>query len=211
MAKRTPTKRKTAAPTKPAAKQKMKVIDLTKGENLPAKRQRPVPPGKTPWAVQVMERLAKKLAREAENGPESREGKCSAMTTGTYGPKRPCDRYAIAGGTVCIMHGGSTKNAKKAARERLLDEVDPTISRLRELRDQDAHLPTALGAATHILNRALGKPENADKGGERTGPVINVGIAIGGIPVKGNSKIGSDGKMLPDSVTVNGDVIDADQ
>ena len=106
------------------------------------------------------------------------------MTTGVHGPKRPCDRFAINGLNVCYVHGGGTKAAKEAARKRLLNELDPTISRLVEIRDQNEHLPSALGAATHIMNRVMGKPDavDKDKGGGK--PTIVIGVNIGGIPKK---------------------------
>ena len=66
----------------------------------------------------------------------------------------------------------------------MLCEIDPTISRLIEIRDQDDHLPSALGASVQILNRVLGKPGDGPKQGEASAPVINVGIAIGGIPAR---------------------------
>lgn len=138
----------------------------------------------TPWAEEVALRMAKKAEKAAQGIVEDRRRKCKAMTTGVHGPKRPCARWAVRGLTVCPMHGGSTKAAKQAAKARLLDELDPTISRLVELRDQDAHMPTALGAATQIMNRVMGKPDSVDKDKGAGRPSIHIGIAIGGIPAK---------------------------
>lgn len=38
---------------------------------------------------------------------------------------RPCSKGAIAGGAVCTTHGGSAPQVKAAARERLMDLIDP--------------------------------------------------------------------------------------
>ena len=140
----------------------------------------------TPWADEVALRLKAKEERVAKNGgtdPRT-EGKrmCKAQTTGVHGPKRPCDRYAVRGLEVCPMHGGSTKAAKDAARKRLTDELDPTISRLVEIRDQSEHMPSALGAATQIMNRVMGKPDSVDKDKGAGKSNITIGLAIAGIP-----------------------------
>lgn len=136
----------------------------------------------TPWADQVALRLQKKEERIARGEKMPQGKKCKAMTTGVHGAKRPCDRWAVNGLDVCPVHGGSTKAAKEAARRRLVDELDPTISRLIEIRDQDGHMPSALGAATQIMNRVMGKPDSVDKDKGAGKPIINVGIAIAGIP-----------------------------
>ena len=138
----------------------------------------------TPWADEVAQRLAKKQEREEQGIAPYKGRKCSAMTTGVHGPKRPCDRWAVNGLTVCYMHGASTKAAKDAARKRLLNELDPTIERLTQIRDQTDHLPSALGAATHIMNRVLGKPDAVDKDKGAGKPTIVIGVNIGGIPKK---------------------------
>lgn len=136
----------------------------------------------TPWADEVALRLKKKEEKIAAGVklPEGR--KCSAMTSGIHGPKRPCDRFAVNGLTVCYMHGGSTKAAIAAARKRLTHELDPTISRLIEIRDQNDHMPSALGAAVQIANRVMGKPDSVDKDKGAGKPHITIGIAIGAIP-----------------------------
>lgn len=139
----------------------------------------------TPWADEVALRLAKREERRIANGgTEDREGKCIAHTSGVHGPKRLCDKAAIRGLDVCGTHGGSTKMAKEAAKRRLTDELDPTINRMIEIRDQSDHMPSALGASIHILNRVLGKPDAVDKDKGAGRATINIGIAIGGIPAK---------------------------
>lgn len=102
-----------------------------------------------------------------------------------------CGNPPIKGSTVCHKHGGQLPPVKLAAaqriqdaKNRLLDELDPTISRLKEIRDQDDHLPSALGASVQILNRTIGKPEEGkrDESAKRT--IIKIGVAIGGIPTQ---------------------------
>jgi hypothetical protein len=79
--------------------------------------------------------------------------RCTAKRHGT---NIPCRRWAIIGGYVCVKHGGLTPQVREAAKQRLLQMLDPTLARLAELRDQDEHPPTALGACVQILNRTLG-------------------------------------------------------
>lgn len=137
----------------------------------------------TPWADEVALRLKKKEERLAANGgQDDRTGKCKAMTTGTWGPKRPCDRWAIKGGDVCYMHGGGAKQTKEAAKKRLMSEVHPTIERLTQIRDQDTHFPAAVAAAKEILNRTLGKPEATQTKLGDGAPQINIGINLSGLP-----------------------------
>jgi hypothetical protein len=139
-----------------------------------------------PWAEEVAERLRKKEARIAANGgvdPRFKHSKmCAAHTSGVHGPKRPCGKPVVAGLTVCEVHGGGSKASKEAARKRLIGELDPTISRLVEIRDQNLHMPSALGASVQILNRVMGKPDSVDKDKGAGRPSITIGLAIGGIP-----------------------------
>jgi hypothetical protein len=136
----------------------------------------------TPWSEEVALRLAKKQEK-IEAGEKLPQGKkCTGHTTGVHGPRRPCDRWAVAGLDVCPMHGGSTKAAKAKAKEFLTDQLMPTLNRLIEIRDQDAHMPSALGAAVHITNRILGKPDATEKEKGAGAPIIKIGMALGGLP-----------------------------
>ena len=137
-----------------------------------------------PWAEEVADRLKKKEARAAEGLPPAKNvtRPCKARTTGIHGPKRPCGNSAIPGLTVCWMHGGNTKAAQQAAKKRLIEELDPTVSRLIQIRDQNDHMPSALGATTHLMNRILGKPDAIDKDKGAGRPIIKIGLAFAGIP-----------------------------
>lgn len=137
-----------------------------------------------PWAEEVALRLKVREEKIAAGEVEDRTGRCNATTTGVHGPKRPCMGWAVRGTTVCLKHGAATKHVKNAAKRRLLEQLDPTISRLVEIRDQSEHMPSALGASVHILNRVLGKPDAVDKDKGAGRAIINVGIAIGAIPNK---------------------------
>lgn len=106
---------------------------------------------------------------------------------------RPCRNRAIIGGFVCWHHGGKAPQVRAKAERRLLAMVEPSIMRLEELAQQNEHLPTALAAVRTVLERAgdaaigaLSKqaPE-AD-----TRPIINIGIAVGGIAPKPDVKVG---------------------
>ena len=132
-----------------------------------------------PWAQEAEARIAK---REAGLTMQQEGKRCTASTTGVHGPKRPCTRFAMWGQEVCYVHGGGSKAAKNAAKARLIEELDPTISRMIAIRDQDDHLPSALGAATHLLNRVMGKPDAVDKDKGAGRPIIQIGVSIGGLP-----------------------------
>lgn len=82
------------------------------------------------------------------------------------------------------MHGGAIKKVKEAAKARFNEELYPTIRRLTEIRDQDEHLPSALGASLAIVNHAIGKPGAAEEGENAKRPIINIGVNIGGVPAK---------------------------
>lgn len=151
---------------------------------------RPVPPGKVPWAEQVEERLAAKaklreemIARgEDVSALDDRTGKCTAWTTGNYGPRRPCDRDALKGAKTCAVH--TTRSMKEYIRLRLLEEVPDTIDDLVEIRKQREHMPSAVAAAKEILNRVAGKPDSIDKDKGSSTPKISIGLNIGAIPKK---------------------------
>ena len=110
-----------------------------------------------------------------------REGRCTASRTGNHREKGPCERFAMAGGSVCYVHGGNAPQVKRAAKKRLLAEVDPTIARLMEIRDQNMHMPSALGATQAILNRTLGKVGETPKEAGIGKFTINIGVALGSV------------------------------
>jgi hypothetical protein len=65
-----------------------------------------------------------------------------------------CRAPAIKGGTVCRVHGGAAGHVKKAAKERLLELVDPALAALHKvLTDKDADDSTKVRAAVAILDR----------------------------------------------------------
>jgi hypothetical protein len=128
-----------------------------------------------------------------------------------------CGNPPLKGATVCHKHGGQLPAVKEAAAARverannmLLDEVIPTIERLREIRDQGEHMPSALGAATQFLNRTLGKPgESKDaKGGKKL--QINIGLAFGGIPAHKKGTVTAVA-ALPSETAVSAEVVEDDE
>lgn len=120
------------------------------------------------------------------------------------GTVRYCERWAIAGGTVCPKHGGNTKQAKRAAQERMLSLLDRKVERLNEISEQNVHLPSALGATQSFINRVMGKVGDAPKK-EGSGTTIQVGISLSG----NNPQIASVGvAQLPTGDDT--DVIDAE-
>jgi len=69
-----------------------------------------------------------------------------------------CKRNAIAGGTVCSMHGGKAPAVIAAAKVRLAALVDPAILRLEKEIKAGKHSPSAVRAATDVLDRAGLRP-----------------------------------------------------
>ena len=87
--------------------------------------------------------------------------KCTAHSTRT---KELCERWAMKGQTVCMMHGGKTPQALAKAAE----AVELAELRIRNLAPQAVDVlerlltaeseGVALGAARDLTDRAVGKP-----------------------------------------------------
>ena len=58
-----------------------------------------------------------------------------------------CKRAPIAGGTVCVAHGGSAPAAKLAAQRRLISMIDPAMSALLRAIENCEEWPTKVRAA----------------------------------------------------------------
>lgn len=84
-----------------------------------------------------------------------------------------CARSAIAGATICRVHGGAAPQVRAAARARLLALVDPAISRLGKLL-QTKQQPVALGAVKDVLDRGGLKAPEDGLAQVRQGPAIVV-------------------------------------
>jgi hypothetical protein len=70
---------------------------------------------------------------------------------------QPCQRQAIAGATVCRVHGGAAPQVKEAARLRILALVDPALATMaRAVNSKRKGEPSAveISAARDILDRA---------------------------------------------------------
>lgn len=81
--------------------------------------------------------------------------KCTASSSRTG---QPCRRWAIAGGRVCIMHGGAAPQVKAKALDRLMALQHPAIDTLAYLMEQKSAFPsTAYAAARDVLDRTEGK------------------------------------------------------
>ncbi len=84
-------------------------------------------------------------------GTKNPERRCTATARNTG---ERCKRAAIKGGTVCTTHGGNLPQVRKAAKERLLDLVDPALAELhRVLSDKNADDAVKVRAALGILDR----------------------------------------------------------
>lgn len=76
---------------------------------------------------------------------------CTASRTG--GQK--CKAHAIAGATVCRVHGGSAPQVIDAARRRILAAADPVAARLISIAlNKKTKHPDAMVAIREVLNRA---------------------------------------------------------
>ena len=74
-----------------------------------------------------------------------------------------CKAYAIKGGTVCRVHGGSAPQVKAAAMKRLLDAVDPVAGELVKMAMGDKRDSVKLAAAKDVLDRAgIGEPARSE-------------------------------------------------
>ncbi len=68
-----------------------------------------------------------------------------------------CKRPAIAGGTVCHIHGGGAPHVKAAALERLQALQDAAVTTIAQLIDLQEFPTVRLGASKDVLDRTLGK------------------------------------------------------
>jgi hypothetical protein len=80
------------------------------------------------------------------------------LCKGKTSKKKPCKAHAIAGGTVCRVHGGSAPQVMQAARVRLLAAADPLIARLLQIglargKDRKVEPQHSLAAIREALNR----------------------------------------------------------
>jgi hypothetical protein len=80
---------------------------------------------------------------------DTHQRKCTAHRTNG----EPCRKSPILGGNVCDVHGGRAPQVKRAARERILDLVDPALSTLEQLLNSHRE-DVRLGAVKDILDRA---------------------------------------------------------
>lgn len=84
-----------------------------------------------------------------------------------------CKKPAIAGGTVCRMHGGAAPQVKAKALERLQAYQDRAIDRLFQLVEQTTYPSTAFAAVRDVLDRTMGKPtESVEVSGPDKGPLV---------------------------------------
>lgn len=110
--------------------------------------------------------------------------RCKARSSRTG---KPCNNYPIHGGVVCTKHGGSAPQVKRAARNRLLDIIDPDRV-FREMARIGFSDPTAVfddkgnirpvGEWPESLKRAVAAVEvvkrNVDSGDGKIDDVIKV-------------------------------------
>ena len=95
-----------------------------------------------------------------------KEMKCSATSKSTG---ESCKRHAIAGGTVCRVHGGAAPQVRKAAALRLAALVDPAIGVISRALKDKKQPKIAFDAARDVLDRnALKSPDQVEIAGTLT-------------------------------------------
>lgn len=126
-----------------------------------------------------------------------------------------CGNPPMHGTTVCFMHGGHLPVVKAAAerriqeaQQRFIEEVEPTITRLTQIRDQDDHYPSALGASQAILNRAMGKVGETKKDPNAGRQTIKIGITIGARKRVDSANQEVAVGVVSESAPVDGDVVE---
>lgn len=103
--------------------------------------------------------LGARTDRPAERGmPGSVEDSRRCTATANRTGER-CRAPAIKGGKVCRVHGGAAGHVKKAAKDRLLELVDPALAALHAvLADKDTDDSVKVRAALGILDRTGFRP-----------------------------------------------------
>lgn len=100
----------------------------------------------------------------------SRRCKAHSSQTG-----QRCKKAAMLGQTVCRKHGGASPQAKKAARERLNDLVDPAIASLKKVLERaidSEDYAAVVRAAISILDRTGFHPSKSlELSGAGGGPI----------------------------------------
>jgi hypothetical protein len=90
-------------------------------------------------------------ARPGMPGSVNDSRRCTATANRTG---ERCKAPAIVGGSTCRVHGGAAPQVKRAARDRLLDLIDPAIGQLSKLLNrEDVDDGVRLRAITSLLDR----------------------------------------------------------
>lgn len=96
-------------------------------------------------------KTGKAVGEHGVPGSRNPERRCHATSVKTG---EQCKRAAIKGGTVCTTHGGASPQVRKAAKERLLDLVEPAINELAKLLNRkDVDDSVKLRAIQLLLDR----------------------------------------------------------
>lgn len=80
--------------------------------------------------------------------------RCSAHSSRTG---KPCQKYPIAGATVCRTHGGAAPQVQRKAAERLAELVPKAIQKLDALMDRDEYPSVQFAASKAVIEFAEGK------------------------------------------------------
>lgn len=95
------------------------------------------------------------IVSHPSTGVPIEQRRCIAKSSRTG---HPCKRWAIMGGRVCPMHGGSAPQVQFKAQERLMALQQPAVETMEYLMGQRSTFPsTAYAAARDVLDRTEGK------------------------------------------------------
>lgn len=64
-----------------------------------------------------------------------------------------CSKPAVAGAMVCTSHGGSVKRVLAAAKDRMIEMIDPALGRLSKIIKKGRHEPAVVSAIGGLLDR----------------------------------------------------------
>lgn len=164
--------------------------------------------------VQKPDRLFRQML--AETAPPGRNvKKCTghSFERDEYGEKilgpdnkwlrKPCERDAINGSTVCPTHGGATPAVKTAAERTLAEYKDRAAERLTELAEQGADLKVSLGASLAVLKQQKVIKEYKDEGGGGA-PKVVIAVNFGGLQTGEKPKVIA--RVLPQLAPVDAEV-----
>lgn len=98
--------------------------------------------------------------KKKHNGPLSVDSSRQCTAHARNGSGVRCRKPAVKGCTVCASHGGAAPQVKKAAKERLMELVEPALEGLH-IALKSGEIPSIVKAAQIVLDRTGFHPSQA--------------------------------------------------